>query len=85
MGNKKSSGYAKKRKLSGNQFQNMAKKLRISDQGETSEANTSASARKISARISTESIKESVWLSFSQYGNFKRHIRASTVFKLSKI
>jgi hypothetical protein len=88
MGNKKSSGYAKKRKLSGNQFQNMAKKLRISDQGETSKANTSASARKISARISTEhkeSIKESVWLSFSQYGNFKRHIRASTVFKLSKI
>ena len=44
-----------------------------------------ASARKISARISTESIKESVWLSFSQYGSFKRHIRASTVFKLSKI
>jgi hypothetical protein len=84
--NKKSSGYAKKRKLSGNQFQNMAKKLRInSDQGETSEANISASARKISARISTESIKESVWLSFSQYGNFKRHIRASTLFKLSKI
>ena len=68
MGNKKSSGYAKKRKLSGNQFQNTAKKLRISDQSETSEANTSASARKISARISTEhkeSIKESVWLSFS--------------------
>jgi hypothetical protein len=43
MGNKKSSGYAKKRKLSGNLFQNMAKKLRISDQGETSKANTSAS------------------------------------------
>jgi hypothetical protein len=39
MGNKKSSGYAKKRKLSGNQFQNMAKELRISGQGETSEAN----------------------------------------------
>jgi hypothetical protein len=38
MGNKKSSGYAKKRKLSGNQFLNVAKKLRISDQGETSEA-----------------------------------------------
>ncbi|CAB3986165.1 Hypothetical predicted protein [Paramuricea clavata] len=63
MGNKKSSGYAKKRKLSSNQFQNMVKKLRVSDQGETSKANTSASARKISARISTEhkeSIKESV-------------------------
>ena len=62
MGNKKSSGYSKKRKYYGSQFQSSestAKKPKVSDQGEKSNANTSASARKISARISTEH-KESI-------------------------
>ena len=53
MGNKKSSGYCKKRKFCGNQFPTATKKAKITDQSQTTEANTSASAQKISAKMST--------------------------------
>ena len=53
MGNKRSSGYRKKRRFSGNQFKAIEKKPKISDQTETDKPDdTSASAKKISTSIS---------------------------------